>query len=67
MNNLHAATATYINDKELTLLDSIVEQSRIARNDEEHHRAKSLIAELAKEVMDGTIVISENMTQSKEK
>ena len=54
MNNLHAVTATHINDVEaFSLLDSIVEQSRIARNDEEHHRAKSLIAELAKEVMDG--------------
>ena len=68
MNNLHAATATHINDvKKFNLLDSIVEQSRIARNDEEHHRAKSLIAELAKEVMEGTIVVSENMTLSIDK
>ena len=68
MNNLHAVTATHINDVEaFSLLDSIVEQSRIARNDEEHHRAKSLIAELAKEVMDGTIVVSENMTLSIDK
>ena len=68
MNNLHAATATHINDvKEFNLLDSIVEQSRIARNDDEHHRAKRLIAELAKEVMEGTIVVSENMTLSIDK
>ncbi|MFX5122877.1 type VI secretion system contractile sheath large subunit, partial [Acinetobacter baumannii] len=49
------------------LLDSIVEQSRIARNEEEHSRAKSLIGELAKEVMAGTITVSENMTLSIDK
>ncbi len=67
MNNFHTATATATDIQEFTLLDSIVEQSRIARNEEEHHRAKSLIAELAKEVMAGTITVSENMTLSIDK
>lgn len=51
----------------VNLLDSIVEQSRIARNQKEHTRAKTLIAELAKEVMAGTIVVSDNMTLSLDK
>ena len=67
MSNLQAATATHMGVKEFTLLDSIVEQSRIARNEEEHDRAKSLIGELAKEVMAGTITVSENMTLSIDK
>ncbi len=52
---------------EYSLLDSIVEQSRVARTHDEHDRAKSLIGELAKEVMAGTITISENMTLSIDK
>lgn len=46
------------------LLDQIVERSHIARSQEEHQRAKYLIAELAKEVMAGTVVISDNMVMS---
>ena len=67
MNNLQAATATNLELESANLLDSIVEQSRIARNDDEHVRAKSLIGELAKEVMAGTITVSENMTLSIDK
>ena len=45
MNNLQTSAAlnNEMNQDEFNLLDSIVEQSRIARNDEEHVRAKSLI------------------------
>jgi len=67
MSNMQSALAVQDNSTELTLLDSIVEQSRIARNDEEHDRAKSLIAELAKEVMAGTITVSDNMSMSIDK
>ena len=67
MNNLQAAQATSQTTEDVGLLDSIVEKSRIARNDEEHVRAKSLLGELAKEVMAGTITISENMTLSIDK
>ena len=41
MNNLQTATASTSDVAELSLLDSIVEQSRIARNDEEHGRTTS--------------------------
>lgn len=62
MSNLQTNTVQDAAVEEVSLLDSIVERSRIARNDEEHDRAKSLIGELAKEVMAGTITVSENMS-----
>lgn len=46
---------------QVSLLDSIVAQSRVARSDTEHARAKDIIAELVREVMDGTVVMSENL------
>lgn len=46
---------------EAGLLDSIVEQSRVARSESEHLRAKNIIAELVREVMEGTVVVSENL------
>ncbi|MCE6219841.1 type VI secretion system contractile sheath large subunit, partial [Acinetobacter baumannii] len=67
MNNTQSAAMPLVENEEVNLLDSIVEQSRIARNEEEHCRAKSLIGELAKEVMAGTITVSENMTLSIDK
>ena len=67
MNNAQSAAVAQDITEEFTLLDSIVERSRIARNEEEHDRAKSLIGELAKEVMAGTITVSENMTLSIDK
>jgi len=67
MSELQAANNATTVVKDLGLLDSIVEKSRIARNDQEHDRAKSLIAEFAKEVMAGTIIVSDNMTLSLDK
>jgi type VI secretion system protein ImpC len=46
---------------ETSLLDNIVAQSRVARSDTEHARAKDIIAELVREVMDGTVVMSDNL------
>ena len=67
MSNLQTNAAQKSILEEVGLLDSIVERSRIARNDDEHLRAKSLIGELAKEVMAGTITVSENMSLSIDK
>ena len=67
MSNLQTNTVQDAAVEEVSLLDSIVERSRIARNDEEHDRAKSLIGELAREVMAGTITVSENMSLSIDK
>ncbi len=46
---------------EASLLDSIVSQSRVARSDSEHARAKDIISELVREVMAGTVVMSDNL------
>ncbi|MEZ0470336.1 type VI secretion system contractile sheath large subunit [Luteimonas salinilitoris] len=51
-----AATVT-----EAGLLDQIVEQSKVAKSGAEHQRAKDIISELAKEVLDGTVVVSDNL------
>ena len=56
MNNLQTAVASNQQVESVGLLDSIIEQSRIARNADEQIRAKSLIGELAKEVMAGQLL-----------
>jgi type VI secretion system protein ImpC len=49
---------------EASLLDNIVEQSRVARSETEHARAKDIISELVREVMGGTVVMSSNLGAS---
>ncbi len=46
---------------ESSLLDQIVVQSKVARSDSEHSRAKDIIGELVREVMQGTVVVSDNL------
>ena len=45
-----------------TLLDDIVARSKVAKTETEHARAKDIIGELVKEVMEGTVVVSENLS-----
>ena len=45
-----------------SLLDDIVEKSKVAKSDSEHARAKDLIGELVHQVMDGTVVVSDNLS-----
>lgn len=47
---------------EVSLLDQIVEQSKVAKSSTEHARAKDLISELVSQVMGGTVVVSENLS-----
>lgn len=47
--------------EEGNLLDQIVHQSRVAKSVIEHERAKDIIGELVKEVMQGTVVVSDNL------
>ena len=47
--------------EEAGLLDQIVEQSKVAKSGAEHQRAKDIISELAREVLEGTVVISDNL------
>ena len=44
------------------LLDQIVAQSKVARSDVEHARAKDIISELVREVMAGTVTVSDNLS-----
>jgi type VI secretion system protein ImpC len=44
-----------------SLLDEIVEKSKVAKSESEHARAKDLIGELVNQVLDGTVVVSDNL------
>jgi len=44
------------------LLDRIVDESRVAKSSAEHERAKDIIGELVREVMKGTVVVSDNLS-----
>ncbi|GAA5179120.1 type VI secretion system contractile sheath large subunit [Niveibacterium umoris] len=61
MNAPYAALATQAPETEYSLLDQIVSESRVARSTVEHNRARDLIAELVQQVMEGTVVVSENL------
>ncbi|HSD36572.1 MAG TPA: type VI secretion system contractile sheath large subunit [Rhodocyclaceae bacterium] len=47
---------------ETSLLDRIVADSKVAKSAAEHSRARDLIGELVSQVMEGTVVISENLS-----
>ncbi len=57
-----SASASAAATAEPGLLDQIVEQSKVARSDTEHQRAKDIISELVREVLDGTVVVSDNLS-----
>ncbi|HJV73815.1 MAG TPA: type VI secretion system contractile sheath large subunit [Noviherbaspirillum sp.] len=45
-----------------SLLDQVVNESKVARSDVERTRAKDLIGELVSQVLEGTVVISSNLS-----
>jgi type VI secretion system protein ImpC len=47
---------------EESLLDRVVNESRVARSDNERARAKDLIGELVAQVLEGTVVVSSNLS-----
>ncbi|AKU20178.1 type VI secretion system contractile sheath large subunit [Massilia sp. NR 4-1] len=47
---------------EVTLLDEIVEQSRVAKSSVEHERAKDIIAELVHQVVQGAMPATHNLS-----
>ncbi|HEY4317374.1 MAG TPA: type VI secretion system contractile sheath large subunit [Herbaspirillum sp.] len=61
-SNAGAAYASDALEKENGLLDQIVEQSKVAKSSAEHARAKDIISELVNQVMEGTVVVSENLS-----
>ncbi|MEV4777940.1 type VI secretion system contractile sheath large subunit [Burkholderia sp. LMU1-1-1.1] len=56
-----SSTAAGAATTELALLDQIVEQSKVAKSSVEHARAKDIISELVSQVMEGTVVVSDNL------
>lgn len=44
------------------LLDQIVSESRVAKSESEHVRAKDIISELVSQVMEGAVVVSDNLS-----
>ncbi|MES2091038.1 MAG: type VI secretion system contractile sheath large subunit, partial [Pseudomonadota bacterium] len=46
----------------VSLLDDIVAKSKVAKSDKEHARAKDIIGELVAEVLQGTVVVSDNLS-----
>jgi type VI secretion system protein ImpC len=49
---------------EADLLERIIEESRVARSDVERARARDIISEFASQVLEGEVVISENLAAS---
>ncbi|MGY8526885.1 type VI secretion system contractile sheath large subunit [Paracidovorax citrulli] len=62
MSEMRSAAVQAARPASSSLLDEIVEQSRVAKSDAEHARAKDLIGALVKEVLDGTVIVSENLS-----
>jgi type VI secretion system protein ImpC len=59
LESLHTAAPIEL---EGSLLDQIVEESRVAKSSAEHARARDIISELVNQVMDGTVVMSHNLS-----
>jgi type VI secretion system protein ImpC len=57
-----AAQAAARTEEASPLLDDIVAQSRVAKSATEHTRAKDIISELVRQVLDGTVVVSNNLS-----
>ena len=57
-----AASPTTAVELDTSLLDRIVEDSRVARSTSEHARARDIISELVTQVMEGTVVMSNNLS-----
>ena len=47
--------------QEADLLDQIVDKSKVAKSTEEHSRARDIISELVDQVLDGQVVVSDNV------
>ncbi|MGN4077579.1 type VI secretion system contractile sheath large subunit, partial [Burkholderia gladioli] len=64
MNQQTAAAqqAGALEGAETSLLDEIVEKSKVAKSQSEHARAKDLIGELVHQVLDGTVIVSDNLS-----
>lgn len=55
------STAAETTTEDQNLLDKIVDDSRVAKSEAEHDRARDIIGELVHQVMDGTVTMSDNL------
>ncbi|WP_410497866.1 type VI secretion system contractile sheath large subunit [Chitinibacter sp. S2-10] len=62
-----AANADGVATLEGSLLDSIIDETRVARSDSEKERAKDLISGFVNEVLSGTVTVSKDLIASIEK
>ncbi len=50
--------------QESGLLDQIIAESRVAQSDHEKNRARDILSELVNQVLEGEVVVSENLAAS---
>jgi len=62
--NLAQADAQGAAAESVSLLDAIIDQSRIATNDQEKRYTRDLIGELVNQVLEGTVTVSRDLTAS---
>ncbi|BBF85217.1 uncharacterized protein ImpC [Aquitalea magnusonii] len=62
---LQGVASPLVADKQTSsLLDSIIEQSRVASSDSERSHARDLIAELAEQVLEGSVTVARDLSAS---
>ncbi|MGF6350756.1 type VI secretion system contractile sheath large subunit [Variovorax sp. W2I14] len=59
---LSASSGAASPEASVDLLDQIVEKSKVAKSDAEHTRAKDLIGELVSQVLEGSVIVSDNVS-----
>lgn len=64
MSAQQAVAGGFAQAREASLLDQIIEESRVAQSDQEKNRARDIISELVHQVLGGEVVISENLAAS---
>ncbi len=57
-----SASSGASSEASVDLLDQIVEQSKVAKSDVEHTRTKDLIGELVSQVLEGSVIVSDNVS-----
>lgn len=64
MNLQHAVSGGVAEAREASILDQIIEESRVAQSDQEKNRARDIISELVSQVLEGEVIVSENLAAS---
>ncbi|WP_265942644.1 type VI secretion system contractile sheath large subunit [Dechloromonas sp. A34] len=64
MNLQEAVVGGFAEANERSILDQIIEESRVAQSDQEKSRARDIISELVSQVLEGEVIVSENLAAS---